>query len=144
TLLRVYGELHGWPQPRFSSQAGGGGAIVGISWLPFIFGPYFALKLSGAGEGPRSTGRAIAFAVLGIVLTFGGGIVGFGLQPFSTVKLIGGLLLMVIGAALQFNPWPAMAKTLIAYAYAARIPVAIVMFMPIGGTWGTHNEVVPP
>jgi hypothetical protein len=144
TILRVYGELHHWPTPWFSTQPGGGGAIVGISWLPLVFGPYFALKLSGAGEGPRSTGKAIGFGVLGLVLTIGGGVLGFGLQPFSVIRLIGGLLLMVIAAALQFNPWPALAKTLLAYAYAARIPVVIVMYMAIQGNWGTHYDGVPP
>jgi len=143
TILRVYGELHNWPRPWFSSQAGGGGAIIGISWLPLIFGPYFALKLSGAGAGPRSTGKAIGFGALGIVLVFGGGFLSFS-PPFSAIRFIGGLLLMAIGAVLQFNPWPALAKTLLAYGYAARIPVAVVMFLAMKGNWGTHYDAVPP
>ena len=52
TILRLYGELQGWPKPWFSAAPGGGGAVVGISWLPIIFGPYFALKLAGAGDVP--------------------------------------------------------------------------------------------
>ena len=50
TILRLVGELEHWPKPWFSAAAGGGGAIIGISWLPIIFGPYFALKLAGAGD----------------------------------------------------------------------------------------------
>jgi hypothetical protein len=143
TILRVYGELHQWPKPWFSSQPGGGAAIIGISWLPLIFGPYFALKLSGAGAGPRSTGKSIGFGALGFVLIFGGGFLAFS-PHFSAIRFIGGLLLMVLAAAIQFNPWPELAKTLLAYAYAARIPVAIVMFFAMRGNWGTHYDVVPP
>ena len=143
TLLRAYGELHHWPKPWFSNQPGGGGAIVGISWLPFIFGPYFALKLSGAGAGPRSTPKAIIFGLVGFLLVFAGAVIGFA-PPFHTFKLIGGLLLMVIGTALPFNPWPALARTLLMYGFAARIPVIIVMYLAIQGNWGTHYDVVPP
>jgi hypothetical protein len=143
TLLRVYGELHHWPKPWFSNQPGGGGAVIGISWLPFIFGPYFALKLSGAGSGPRSTGKSIIFGLVCLVLVIGGAVLAFA-PPFSAVRLIGGLLLMVIAAVLPFNAWPALAKTLVMYGLAARIPVIIVMYMAIQGNWGTHYDAVPP
>jgi hypothetical protein len=42
-----------------------------------------------------------------------------------------GLLVIVAAAALQFPAWPALFKVLRAYGYAARIPVAIVMFFAI-------------
>ena len=73
TILRLVGELEHWPKPWFSAAAGGGGAIVGISWLPIIFGPYFALKLAGAGDRPSSVGKALGFAVLGLVVLVLGG-----------------------------------------------------------------------
>src|SRR5947209_4079846 len=44
TILRVAGELQNWPAPFFVKQGGGGGAIVGISWLPIFFGIYFAFQ----------------------------------------------------------------------------------------------------
>ena len=75
TILRLVGELQHWPKPWFSAAAGGGGAIVGISWLPIIFGPYFALKLAGAGEGPSSAGKAIGFAFLGLALLLVSGVI---------------------------------------------------------------------
>jgi hypothetical protein len=143
TVLRLYGELHQWPSPWFSNHAGGGGAIIGISWLPFVFGPYFALKLSRSGSGPKSTGKAIGLALAGIVLIIGGAAITLAPPP-NAMRGVGGLLLMAIGVALQFNPWPALAKTLIAYAYAARIPVAIVMFFALRGNWGTHYDALPP
>jgi hypothetical protein len=48
TILRVVGELRDWSPLFFGKEAGGGGAIVGISWLPIFFGIYFALKLGEA------------------------------------------------------------------------------------------------
>src|SRR5215510_1568840 len=119
TLLRVVGELQHWSHSLFNPSAGGGGALVGITWLVPIFGIYFALKLSDAGEGPIGLARAIGVAVLG-------------------------LLLMVIAGALQFWAWPALSKALLAYGYAARIPVAILMFFAIRGSWGTHYDALPP
>ena len=38
TIVRLVGELKHWPAPWFSNAAGGGGALVGISWLPILFG----------------------------------------------------------------------------------------------------------
>jgi len=43
TILRLVGELQHWTPILFNRSAGGGGAAVGISWLPLIFGPYFAV-----------------------------------------------------------------------------------------------------
>ena len=44
TLLRLVGELQNWPSVLFSREAGGGLAIIGITWLALVFGVYFALK----------------------------------------------------------------------------------------------------
>ena len=144
TVLRVVGELQHWPAPWFKTQAGGGGAIVGISWLPIIFGPYFALKLAGSGNRPPSAGKAIGFAVLGLLVAFGGSFVGFAPQVKIPGKIFVGLLVLVAAAALQFLAWSAFAKTLVAYGYAARIPVAILMFFAFQGNWGTHYDALPP
>src|SRR2546426_2025262 len=58
TLLRLIGELQHWSPVLFNPAAGGGGAIMGITWLVLIFGIYFALKLFNAGEGPARIGKA--------------------------------------------------------------------------------------
>ena len=144
TLLRLVGELQHWSQLFFNASAGGGAAIVGISWLPLVFGPYFALKLSGRGEGPASSGKAIGFAVLGVAVFFAAGFIGFGIQPVTPTKMLIGLALMAASAAVTFPAWPQFAKSLLAYGYAARIPVAIVMFFAIQGSWGTHYDALPP
>jgi hypothetical protein len=148
TILRLVGELEHWPKPWFSAAAGGGGAIVGISWLPIIFGPYFALKLAGAGDRPASFGKAIGFALLGLVLLFLGGLVAeasFAHHP--TLALIG-LLLMLASAFIPGIGWRSLGNALLAYAFAARIPVLIVMLLAMlangGKGWGTHYDVAPP
>ncbi len=144
TILRLVGELQHWSPKFFNSSAGGGAAIVGIVWLPILFGPYFALKLAGAGQGPSSPGKAIGLTLLGIVLFVGGGLLGFAPQLKFPGKQAVGYLLMAAGAALVRPAWPAFFKTLLAYGYGARIPVAIIMFFAIRGNWGTHYDALPP
>jgi hypothetical protein len=145
TLLRLVGELQQWPTALFNRGAGGVGSIVGITWLVFVFGIYFAVKLSAAGEIPPSGARAIVYSIAGIGLMF----VSFVLMaPGSKInfpgKLAAGFVLLVLAAVIQFFGWPALAKTLIAYGYAARIPVLIIMYFSIKGNWDTHYSLGPP
>jgi hypothetical protein len=144
TILRLVGELQHWSPLLFNTNAGGGAAIIGIAWLPFIFGPYFALKFAAAGEGPSSAGKAIGFAVLGIVLLLGGSIVAIAPQITFPGRFPVGLLLWAAGAAVPLSAWPGLGKALLAYGYAARIPVAIVMFFALRGNWGTHYDALAP
>jgi hypothetical protein len=147
TLLRLIGELQHWPTALFTRSAGGVGSIIGIVWLPFVFGIYFALKLSATGETPTNVGRTIAYALIGAVLVFGGTVL---IAPADAThirfpgKEIVALVLMVGGAALPFFAWPVLAKGLIAYGYAARIPVLIIMYFSIKGNWDTHYSLGPP
>jgi hypothetical protein len=68
TVLRLVGELQQWSPRLFSRAGGGGAALVGISWLPLIFGVYFAARLARVGEWPQRMGRAIGFAFLGLAI----------------------------------------------------------------------------
>ncbi|HEX5051356.1 MAG TPA: hypothetical protein VFZ65_06260 [Planctomycetota bacterium] len=45
TALRLALELLGAPSWLANRDAGGPGALAGIVWLPFVFGPWFALRL---------------------------------------------------------------------------------------------------
>ena len=45
TVTRLLLELAGAPGWVASSSPGGAAALLGIVWLPLVFGPYFALKL---------------------------------------------------------------------------------------------------
>jgi hypothetical protein len=144
TLLRLIGELLNGPAILFSRAEGGGGAIIGITWLPIIFGPYFAVKLIDRNLRPSSFAKTILLALAGFAALACGGAVAFSPTVHFTGRIIVGLLLMVGAAALQYLPWRELAQTLIAYAYLARFPVAIVMFFAMLGHWGTHYDAVPP
>jgi hypothetical protein len=144
TILRLVGELQHWPKPFFSAEAGGGGAILGISWLPIIFGPYFALKLACAAERPSSLGKAFGFTVLGLLVMVGGGALFAKADFKSAALMLAGFALMAVAALIPLAGWSSLAKTLLAYGYLARIPVAIVMFFAMKGNWGTHYDAPPP
>jgi hypothetical protein len=148
TILRLVGELEHWPKPWFSAAAGGGGAIVGISWLPIIFGPYFAVKLVGAGDGPSSTGKAIGLALAGLVVLVLGGVLAGVAETHHPALTVVGFLVMLVAAFIPGIGWRSLGNTLLAYAFAARIPVLIVMFLAMRGNggqgWGTHYDAAPP
>ena len=145
TVLRLMGEIQGWSRAWFNPDPGGGGALIGIVWLVPIFGIYFAIRLSNAGEGPASPGRAALFALLGLLIVVGGFAIAF---TVSQPGLLGAQLAVgaaaVVGMLLQRRAWPALFKTLLAYGYAARIPVTVIMFFAIRGNWGTHYDGPPP
>jgi len=145
TLVRLIGEMQGWSKVWFNPDPGGGGALIGIVWLVPLFGIYFAIKLSNAGEGPAGAGRAVLFAVVGIIIVVAGFAAAFKVsQPgLPVAQLVLGIA-AVVATVLQYRVWPALAKTLLAYGFAARIPVAIIMFFAIRGNWGTHYDGPPP
>jgi hypothetical protein len=146
TLLRLVGELQGWSPRLFSKEAGGGGALVGISWLVPVFGAWFGWKLGKAGQGPGAVGRALGLTILAFALLpalgFAANAAGMKQQSLSTfaVYVVGSIVGLVVG----LRAWPALGRTLLAYAFAARIPVVLVMLGAILGNWGTHYDVAPP
>jgi len=148
TILRLIGELEGWSPLFFNRAAGGGAAVMGISWLPIIFGPYFAVKLARAGEGPSSTGKSIGFACLGLVVYFLAGLWFSSTFSHPTYLTLLPILLMLVTAFIPGIGWRSLGNTLLAYAFAARIPVVIVMFFAMHGNggqgWGTHYDAVAP
>ena len=144
TLVRLIGELLHGPAALFSRAEGGGGAIVGITWLPFIFGPYFAIKLFDRNLKPSSFVKTMLFAIVGFLVLGFGAYLAFTPTFTFTGHLALGLILMVAAGAIQYIPWRELAQTLIAYAFLARAPVAIVMFFAMLGHWGTHYDAVPP
>jgi len=141
TILRLEGELHHWGSPWFNSSAGGGGAIMGISWLPIIFGPYFALQLAGSGEGTSSYGKAVGMTIGGLMVMVLGGFVLFKSGNSAVLGILGFVLTLVAAFVARLG-WRSLGSALIAYAFAARIPVLIVMFFAMRGGWGTHYDAV--
>lgn len=145
TAARLAGELGHGPRWLFNSEPGGPWAAIGIVWLAPIFGVYFALQLAAHGQGPKSLGRALGFALLGLVVVFAFAFLGSRLHLEQNLR--GRLLylwaIVVVGSLITLPGWAALFRTLLAYAYAARVPVAIVMFFAFWRDWGTHYDAVP-
>lgn len=149
TILRLVGELQHWPMPWVSNAGGGGGAIIGISWLPIIFGPYFAWKLAADGDAPASSGKAIGMSAVGlVVLILGGAAFFIGFTKHMTPLILLGFVLELASAFLPRLGWRSFGNALVAYAFAARIPVLVVMYIAMsangGQGWGTHYDVAAP
>jgi hypothetical protein len=144
TALRLTGELLGWSALLYNRAAGGAGALVGIVWLVPVFGFWFGWRLTRAGQGPASAGRVAGYALLAVLLGAGISIAGGVLTENRLVVLIAFVLGAVLAVAAAWRGWPALARVLLAYGLAARIPVALVMLVAIYGNWGTHYDVAPP
>jgi hypothetical protein len=146
TLLRLTGELLRW-SPRWFDNEGGGVTpsgvswVIGITWLAAPFGVYFAVRLIAAGQRPANLFRAIALAAAGLIILA----VGVRLiVPRLGLGLRASLLLIwafsVLPAALIRGAWPALWRVLLGYGLASRIPVAVIMFLAMRGTWHTHYD----
>lgn len=144
TLLRLTGELQHWSSRLFNPAAGGGGALVGIVWLVPIFGVYFALKLAGRGEAPTSPWRPVGLALLAFAFNS----LALAVAVALKLSIAGALSIFAVSSwisiVIAHRGWPALGRTLLAYAFAARIPVVIVMLLAIFGNWGTHYDLPPP
>ncbi len=144
TVLRLVGELQQWSEAFFNRTMGG--SLVGITWLPPIFGIYFALKLARLGRRPKSHPRAIGYALLGtvalVVFAFAPSVLG--IEHGFYDRLLYGWFFFVFSALITLRGWPELFKTLLAYGFVARIPVALIMFFAFRGNWGTHYDAVPP
>jgi hypothetical protein len=146
TVLRLAGELAHGPRRFFNPNPGGPWAIVGIVWLVPIIGAYFAVQLTARGERPRSLGRAIGFAFLGAAVLCALGCAGslLHIQRNFWERLIYGWTVFAVAALVTWPGWPSLFRTLVAYAYAARVPVATVMFFAFWRDWRTHYDAIPP
>jgi hypothetical protein len=144
TLLRLVGELQGWSERFFSRAAGGQGAIVGIVWLVFVFGIYFGWKLAVLGYRPPGAWRAAGLPLLGLLLIVATALVLNKLKVPPLGQLLTFSVVSWIAVLIALRGWPALGRVLLAYAFAARIPVALVMLVAMLGNWGTHYDVAPP
>src|SRR5581483_1742821 len=121
---------------------------IGIAWLPILFGPYFAMKLAAAGEGPVSNGKAIGAGFAGlIVFATGGFLFQKSMNHPSGLTLLG-FIVMLASAFVPLFGWRSLTRALLDYALAARLPVLVVMYFAMAGNngagWGTHYDAAPP
>ncbi len=145
TVIRLIGELRHWNQIFFGRAAGGGGSVVGIVWLAFIFAIYFAVKLQNDGEVLAGKGKAIGMSVLALLVFVGGQFLYFsGFESGSTFRSVAGALVTIAALLIMRVAWPSFWNVLLAYALAARIPVIVIMYFALSGNWGTHYDAAPP
>jgi hypothetical protein len=146
TLLRLTGELLHWSPLLFNRAAGGGGALVGIAWLVPVFGVYFGVKLAGAGLDTRRSWGPVGLVLLAIAALPLAGLAAsrLGLSGRSPWMLLVFALASAVSVGLGVSAWPALGRTLLVYAFAARMPVMLVMLAAILGNWGTHYDAPPP
>jgi hypothetical protein len=144
TILRLVGELLNWSPALFGKESGGNQSLVGISWLVPIFGIYFAVRLVRMGFAPASVWKTVGSAVGAIVLMMAGAAVPAALKlpPLVILSIAGVASWVAVWVA--WRAWPALGSTTLAYALAARVPVAILMLAAIVGRWGTHYDVANP
>ena len=145
TIVRLVGELRGWSPAYFSRLPGGGLSPLGITWLAPLLGLYVGWRLARAGvPAPHpvvTVGVPLLAVATGMLAAL---LVGRLAKTGWTTNLGLWGAVSVLIAAVVFACWPAVGRILLAYAYAARIPVAIVMALAIWGHWGTHYDVPPP
>ncbi len=145
TALRLVGELRGWSPAYFSRLPGGGLSPLGITWLAPVMGIYFGGRLRRAGvPAPHpivTAGVPVLAASTGVLVALLAG--RLAKTGWTTNLALWGVVSILV-AAVVFACWPALGRILLAYAYAARIPVAILMAFAIWRHWGTHYDVPPP
>jgi hypothetical protein len=145
TALRLVGELRGWSPETFSRLPGGGLSPLGISWLPPLVGAWFGWRLARSGVVAPGPGRAFGVPTAALVA---GLLLGtllerrMSLSVESTFVLWAVVALLVAVAA--FAAWPRLGRPLLVYAFAARVPVALVMAVAMWRAWGTHYDARTP
>ena len=147
TLLRLIGELSGWSPALFNKEAGGGGSLVGITWLVPVFGAYFGWSLAKRGAPPGAVGRALGFALLACLLLPAAGLAAIrvgGLNPQGFAIFGVFVVVSLVALAIGYRAWPALGRVLVQYALAARLPVLAVMLVAMLANWGTHYDVAAP
>lgn len=155
TILRLVGELQGWNDSWFSNVAPGGEpkpGFVGIAWLIPIFGFWFGLKLRRATGEPQKIGKAALRFLIGAAILIGGfvGLSAAGLivmpnadAPGEPKGLAYSLALVALAAIVMCTAWWRLAKTLIVYAFLARLPVIAVTYLALRNGWETHHTKLP-
>lgn len=149
TGVRLYGEVQGWDPRWFNRDAGGGGALLGISWLPIVFGLWFGRRLAKAGRAPKSFGRAFVLNLVGLLALIGG-VVWFGsrMEGMEGDAIRDAVPYLGYGAmgltVLALIAWPSAFVSNLFYGVLARAPVISAQYLSIHNAWDTHYAKVHP
>lgn len=138
TLVRLIGELSGWAPVFFSKKAGGGFALVGISWLVAPFGFWFGRLIARAHGRPRM-GRAWLLTLGPIALFLGVVFTVRALRP-DDLEALGPVLGLgaPLAALVALFAWPRAFGTNLLYGLLARAPVIALTYIAVACGWDTH------
>jgi hypothetical protein len=147
-LIRLGGELVGGPAWLFSREAGGGGAVVGISWLVVIFGAWFGWRLAKEGRGPKRPVMALLLHVAAQGVAVGGMLAAYHLQVVDFENPgpeIAYTFLAVLGTAslLMLWSWKELFMANLLYGFLARLGIILVTIPATLNSWDTHFNKAP-
>jgi hypothetical protein len=140
-IARLWLEVNG----TINSESGGGGALLGISWLMFLFGAWFAFRLRRLGSAPR-VAKSFLLPLIAAVAFMGAAAMTFASSPegadvpMDEMRSAVSLLAAVCcgGALLCFVAWPKLSWTLLLYAIPARLTVLALTWLAKDQGWDTH------
>jgi hypothetical protein len=140
---RLTGEVLEIDSPWFAREAGGGGSLLGMSWLIPVFGFLFGWKLTTERHAPDRPGLALILNLLGLALLVGGLI---GAVQMLDPDVLGPALgaLGVVTALFAWRAWPELAKRLLVYGLIVRAAVIAITLVVFPMQLGTHFELVAP
>lgn len=149
SIVRLVGEVQGW----ITNASGGGGTLLGITWLIFVFGAWFGFRLSRTGSEPKRRPAPVwtLVPVLAVIGTFFFRMRGVDLQdtsPAAEASLRETLRLAAMvaggGALLGFVVWPRLALALLVYGLIARTGVMVITWLAKASGWNTHYTKLGP
>ena len=153
SILRVYGELQGWNPSLYNREAGGGGALVSITWLVLPIGFWIGYRMAKHSAVEVNLPIATATYAAAVAL-FGGGmfaLIKLGWVDFPTDVDPGeahgvGWMLGLGGVALvvALLAWRRLTLTMILYGILARLPVLVITWLDLDRNWDTHYGEAPP
>ena len=152
TVLRLYGELHDWPELWVGTrEGGGGGGVLSITILALVFGAWFGWRLQRSGAGVASPKRALLLSLVAFGV-FVGCMAGLGaaglivfpdkehpVAPHGAPYMFAAVLLTT---AVSFVAFRRAALTLFVYGILARIPVIVVTWIAVEKGWATHYSTM--
>jgi hypothetical protein len=148
-VARLVVQLQGWT----TTQSGGGGAWLGITWLGILCGAWFGWRLARAGSTARLQ-PAWPWPLLSFLAIVGAVLWGFsGIDrgdsseaafPALRSAVLTGVAVAVAGALVQFFVWSRLALVLLLYALFARFTVVFLTWLAKDRGWDTHYTKFGP
>lgn len=148
-IARLVFELQG----SVNADSGGGGALLGITWLAFAFGAWFAWRLRRNGSHPRLrpawlwTSLALVGLIALVAWQFGGIDLGDRSEAAYTELRSGVLTIVAMAIPLSLVTllaWPKLGIALLVYAIPARATVVAVTWLAKRQGWDTHYTKFGP